>query len=440
MGLLSVWGALMPGCGADTLGETVERPAQTGPVSTLRYELQIDDSFDRATMRACSDRPRTDWVPGTRDGFVELERESFQEGRDSCIRLVLRLAEQGPRAYARRRGGLSVSTAALLYRPRELLSSVRVSIQLHVPEGYDVLAPWPGSGPHFETDITAVRFDGILSLSREEAIAFEESGVRVRAHTFSQSFELTESWLRSGIRAIHQLWGETPFERVNVVVMPVQTDRAVRFGFATRGPIGTVLVMPNQDASLAQLKRDWVLPHELSHLLFPFIKEAWMSEGLATYYQEVLRARAGIINKDAAWSNLSSGFSRGRASGRGVTLKELSGSIHEYGAYVRVYWSGAALAFLLDLELRRQGSSLDSELRKVFTAERYGESLQASEVLAWLDEGKARGEAQRLCKTWLAREAFPPAQASLQTLHPRPRTERNRMIAQAIMTRPSTAP
>ena len=38
---------------------------------------------------------------------------------------------------------------------------------------------------------------------------------------------------------------------------------------------------------------------------------AWLSEGTASYYQNVLRARAGILPAEDAWQRMHSGFRRG---------------------------------------------------------------------------------------------------------------------------------
>ena len=57
----------------------------------------------------------------------------------------------------------------------------------------------------------------------------------------------------------------------------------------------------------------WTASHELSHLLLPYIsrREAWLGEGFASYYQNVLRARAGMLSQREAWQKLHAGFERG---------------------------------------------------------------------------------------------------------------------------------
>ena len=98
--------------------------------------------------------------------------------------------------------------------------------------------------------------------------------------------------------------------------------------------------------SLDELRRDWTATHELSHMLLPYINrgDAWLSEGFASYYQNVLRARAGMLAPEQAWNKLYRGFQRGRDGTRGRTLAEASRSMGRDRAFMRVYWSGAAIA------------------------------------------------------------------------------------------------
>jgi predicted metalloprotease with PDZ domain len=108
--------------------------------------------------------------------------------------------------------------------------------------------------------------------------------------------------------------------------------------------------------------------HELSHLLHPVIDgpDRWLSEGLASYYQNVLRARAGLRSAQWSWDALHAGFERGiRGTARGRSLAEVSETMMRDHSFMRVYWSGAAIALLADVELRRRSGgaqSLDTAL------------------------------------------------------------------------------
>jgi len=106
--------------------------------------------------------------------------------------------------------------------------------------------------------------------------------------------------------------------------------------------------------------RDWVAVHELSHLFHPYLDDegSWLAEGLATYYQNVLRARAGLLTPAEAWEQIDYGFARGRGAMRAGDVP--LGASGERPNFMRVYWSGTAYWLEVDTELRRaSGNRLD---------------------------------------------------------------------------------
>ena len=57
--------------------------------------------------------------------------------------------------------------------------------------------------------------------------------------------------------------------------------------------------MVNPESSMQEITNDWTAFHELSHLLIPYRGhgDLWFSEGLATYYQNIIQARAGVLSE-----------------------------------------------------------------------------------------------------------------------------------------------
>ena len=102
-------------------------------------------------------------------------------------------------------------------------------------------------------------------------------------------------------------------------------------------------------------------------MLLPYVasEDVWLAEGVATYYQNVLRARAGRISPQDAWEKFHAGFRRGREGAGGMTLAQATESMHRGGHYMRVYWEGTALMLLADVKLRQitdNKQSLDTAL------------------------------------------------------------------------------
>lgn len=187
-------------------------------------------------------------------------------------------------------------------------------------------------------------------------------------------------WLGGAARSLLSLTPSFPVPSPQVLVVPVAGTE--HFGGAAREdavPFARVLrdggtaaqFFVDQRSSLARLEADWTAAHEFAHMLLPFVslRDAWISEGFASYYQNVLRARSGQLDPAQAWQRLHEGFERGRREGDEDYEDTLRESIRDGGSNstMRMYWSGAAVALLADLELRRRSggrSSLDAVLAR----------------------------------------------------------------------------
>ncbi|HJR72735.1 MAG TPA: hypothetical protein VJ806_03770 [Luteimonas sp.] len=174
---------------------------------------------------------------------------------------------------------------------------------------------------------------------------------------------MLQRWVAETAAAPLTVFGRFPLRSAQVRVKQVsdEGDSPVPWGQTLRSDGVSVLLFVREDASLDELRADWTAVHELSHLFHPYLGASgrWMAEGLASYYQNVLRARVGLLDGDEAWRRLEGGFQRGRKAITGVRLDELR---IRRGGTMRVYWAGAAYWLEADLALRERGSSLDAVL------------------------------------------------------------------------------
>ncbi|MCL1635020.1 hypothetical protein M2650_10305 [Luteimonas sp. SX5] len=176
--------------------------------------------------------------------------------------------------------------------------------------------------------------------------------------------ELLQRWIAETTAAPLSVFGRFPLRDAQVRIKQIDSDdrSPVPWGQTLRSDGVAVLLFVRRDASLQQLRDDWTAVHELSHLFHPYLGDRgrWLAEGLASYYQNVLRARIGVLDGDEAWRRLEGGFQRGRKALSGVPLDELG---RRRGGTMRVYWAGAAFWLEADLALRKQpGRSLDTVL------------------------------------------------------------------------------
>lgn len=174
------------------------------------------------------------------------------------------------------------------------------------------------------------------------------------------------TWLQSASGNVSLAYGRFPSTSPRIVVIPTLDrswggDSPVPFGRLTRYGEDKIELYVNADRPIEEFYADWTATHEFSHLMLPYIggRHRWISEGFASYYQNVLMSRAGRYTPQQAWTKLVAGLERGRVSRPDLTLNEAA----EAGvrqARMKIYWSGAAIALLADLELRERSDGRES--------------------------------------------------------------------------------
>ncbi len=177
------------------------------------------------------------------------------------------------------------------------------------------------------------------------------------------------TWIEHSVASVAGISGRFPFDRVNVYLERSNSSQPVAHGFVRRNNPPEIHLRIQPGAGLDELLDDWRGYHEFAHLLLPFVgnRDIWFAEGLASYYQYFLQARAGVIDEDQAWQRLAAGFQRGLddPAGRGQSLKSLSPRMWSERAFRRVYWTGAAFFLRVDYRLRKASAgehSLDTVL------------------------------------------------------------------------------
>lgn len=166
-------------------------------------------------------------------------------------------------------------------------------------------------------------------------------------------------WIGHVADQVRMPYGRFPIAAPRVIIIPSNNkhrggDSPVPFGRVTRRGGETVELYVDIDRPVEDLYADWTATHEFSHLLLPGIswRQKWISEGFASYYQNVLMARAGRYTQEEAVRRLSAGFERGRGSRPELSPNQAAEAGVRHARY-KIYWSGAAFALLADLRLRR---------------------------------------------------------------------------------------
>ena len=222
--------------------------------------------------------------------------------------------------------------------------------------------------------------------------------------------EMLQRWIGESAEATKTLSGRFPLRSAYVRVQQIDSrdSSPVPWGQTQRRREAGVLLYVRRDADYEALRGDWTAVHELSHLYHPYLGDSgrWLAEGLASYYQNVFRARAGTLAMDDAWERLDAGFRRGEAATAGTRLDEMG---RGRGGTMRVYWAGAAYWLEADLALRRErGTSLDAVLDQYARCCLHGDDPVASpEFAAALDRIAGSDVFTTLYRRYAASRAFP---------------------------------
>jgi hypothetical protein len=180
-------------------------------------------------------------------------------------------------------------------------------------------------------------------------------------------------WISASACAVTTYYGRFPVKHLHLLIVPVEGQRGVLNGRTQgyRGASTTVFV--GQLATEEDLKRDWVMTHEMVHLAFPSVAEEhhWIEEGLATYVEPIARAEAGNLEPRSVWHDLVEGLPKGLPQANDQGLDRT----HTWG---RTYWGGALFCTLADVEIRQRTNNrrgLQDALRAILAA---GGNMEAS--------------------------------------------------------------
>lgn len=431
--------SLAAGCGA---ARGTALPAPLSPA--LAYEVALDEDLGTMRVTVCPGaRPLpAALVPIHDEARAHLRAAVLVEGdrvvaplatprldlRDApsgaCARYAVDLAgctaPRGPASCVRVGRDVYAPTSAWLLAPETRHLADRISLHFVLPAGVAATPFAPGTDS-IVVDDRFFAFVTHVALTHAPRHVVAVPGGCIDAVTLEGSLDRDEAsrdrWLASAARASALVTGRVPFDRLTAIVGPAPDvpSMPVLFGIAGRGMRPTVTLWTSEHATEAALVTDWTAVHELAHLLTAYLEgeDAWLSEGLATYYQEVLRARAGLVPEADAWRAILEGLDRGRATPGPPALREAARTMHATHAYGRVYWGGAALVLRADVAYRRAGSSLDAAVARAW--EHRGERADDAQLIRWLD-GVEDGVLARLATAGLDAEAFPDVSDELAWL------------------------
>lgn len=158
-------------------------------------------------------------------------------------------------------------------------------------------------------------------------------------------------WVRTAARAVSTYYGRFPVKSLKLLLVPVDGQR-VRGGTAWGYRGAAIRVLLGRDSTEDDLRRDWIMVHEMVHLALPDMqrRHSWLSEGLAVYIEPIARVQAGDLAAKSIWQAMMRDMPKGlpQAGDQGLDNTDSWG---------RKYWGGAMFCLLADIEIRKRTSN-----------------------------------------------------------------------------------
>lgn len=414
-----------------------------------RYDVTVDQSLERLSVRACFNGKAPEALVAESDG-ARFYLESMRLGdrslepvgdkvildatrENTCVDYQVKLQPAQSRVQTggpeTRRVGRDMLTSIgdWLWRPPE--SETDIELRFRLPSGMEVSAPWPrrtlsDGRPLFLLGATPYNWSGVVAFGY-----FAQRDVQVPGAVLhlalldalapAQQAQL-EKWIENTARNVALLYGRFPVASLQVVVAPTPRGRGpVPWAYVSRGGGPAVHLFINPARPPEEFERDWSLTHEMSHLFLPYVvsRDAWLFEGLPTYLQNVLMARGEAVGVEEAWRRLQAGFRRGERTAPELSLARAMERIGYNGIYQRVYWAGAAMLLGADLQLRNQtggrqslGTALEQLSRCCASEQR---RWSAQEIIVRLDDLTGTTVFSDLVRTQFEGDGYPDYEAVL---------------------------
>jgi len=303
-------------------------------------------------------------------------------------------------------------------------------VDIKLPEGMSISTPWipvdeAGRKNRYRPDKTPATWDARVALGHFEVHNINIPGASVRLAAIGNlspsQVEKFKQWITETVTTVTSVHGRFPQLQPQVLLVPIGTrNEPVPMAQVLRGGGLSAVFFIDESRPLDEFTGDWTATHEFSHMLVPYvsIRDRWLSEGLASYYQNVLRARNGRLTETQAWQKLYEGFKRGENGTHSGSLAQATRD--GWNSTMRVYWSGAAMMLMADTQLRESSDgvqSLDTALQSLSgCCMQNGKTWRARELFTQLDQLTNTEVFTGLYKKHVHEEAFPDLESTWKDL------------------------
>ena len=356
-------------------------PAAAHAEGECRYRVALlDEAASALAVEARCDDPSAEFA-GAR-GFRPEHVRDLERLEGSGVRYRFALGALADEA-ADPDIALKIGRSVVACWPAFLLlpdGDAELAIETATPEGASVASALPRDAGALRIASREVPYSGYAVFGSFQSRTFKVGDAAVEVAVADGRLDLSADeiagWAKDTVGIVADYLGGFGAERTLIAVIPAPGRSGIGFGRVMAGGGPSLMLRIGERSSLERLRGEWVLVHELLHVGTPYVLRApWFMEGLATYAEPLLRARAGWLAPEDVWAEWTRDMPRGLADGR-LNLRQ-------------AYWGGALFMLRADVELRRRSNGavgLEACLRAM-TREGANASLRWTlrETLAFCD-------------------------------------------------------
>jgi len=418
------------------------------------YTVQVDSTLEHLKVSACFDGSAPQRLVAEDTASLYLDQMRLRNPdkgsltvsgweavlsdvpANACVDYEVQLrpattgAQQGGPQTRRVGRDLLTSIGDWFWRPATMPADTDIEVRFDLPAGVSVSTPWKTTGDSarvFRVGSTPRRWPGVVAFGGFAPIEIDVPGARLQLIMIDSPLpalrDSLRRWIERAALAVTTIYGVFPVPELQVIIAPTpRGSKPVPWAYVSRGGGSAVHLFIRPHHKESEFMRDWTVVHEMSHLFLPYLEwgDAWLVEGLPTYFQNVAMARGGLIAPEEAWRRMYAGFESAKEVGSKYTVLEAARRIGRRGLYRRVYWGGAAYMLAADLRLRELNNGRPvfadtlAEIRRCCLDENY--RWRADELVAKLDALSGSHVFSELIEEQLESRPFPDYDAMYEKL------------------------
>lgn len=152
------------------------------------------------------------------------------------------------------------------------------------------------------------------------------------------------SWVNETVAALEEVVGPYPFDVRIIFHRYSRASEPVPWANTERTRIQGVHFHVDPRFDLQDFRKDWTAPHELSHLIIPYLgsRNSWFAEGFASYMQYKVMEQMGVLDHDQMEKRYMRNFRRAESGYRysDRPFAQAASRLRSEGRYSVMYWGG----------------------------------------------------------------------------------------------------